>query len=140
MIDSLLQFLLSWNTAGVLGVFGLILGIVARLRDPRVALKILLDSRTWIILAGVIVVLGIVNLQRENDRLKQEADVGRVEIEAVKDGVETTTILSQQRSARREENDRVEQAAQQAPEGDSLDALLDQIALEQARDRDRDPD
>lgn len=135
MIDTVLELILNPLVGVAAGVFAAALGIVWRVAGVKRVMKILLDSRTWIVAAVVIFLLGSQSLRLERDRLKDEVAVIEVETGAIVDGSETVMAREQRRQVRQEREREVDEIVDSAPEEEKVDVLMDEIANDQRRRR-----
>lgn len=92
------------------------------------AIKVLLDMRTWIVVAIVLLMLSVSSLKQENTDLKAKVD-SAVQVETAKtDAAATLTVRSKAKDRRTSQTQRLDEVIRNAEPNHAVDDVLDEIA------------
>lgn len=97
--------------------------------------RLILDALNWRYWVGIAAFLGIiafVNAGQTINQLKQENVVVKEDNTAKGDSLAVITDLGKKKDGRHKQADQMQNAINQAPVGDQVDALMDEIAREQS--------
>lgn len=99
---------------------------------PVMFWKVLRDVRLWLAVVFVAMFVTIGNLKDEVTDLKEEVRTEQVQGDATQDAQATVEGHVRRQRAQADQNQRIDDAVDAAPEGEKFDAFLDQVAREQA--------
>lgn len=101
--------------------------IYGYLRGAPALMKILMDLRTWCVAAILILGLAVSDLKKENTDLHKRIDTAEQSMKAKDDTRKTLEKRQRQRDQRAAEDTRLDEVIDNAPPGQAVDNVLDEI-------------
>lgn len=126
-----------WSLAFILGLLAAAAAffyISPPIGGPAKLTKIALNPATWLGIAGVFVLIYMGNATKVIEQQKQEIHQDKVQITTTNDNIAVVTDDKTRKNDNHKASGRVRAAVAKAPEGDKVDAALDQISREQCAD------
>lgn len=133
MFTLLLHMIMNPWTLGALAALALIAVGLYFTIGPVKLLGIVMDIRTWAVIAGVLAVLAFAHQEQQNAEIKTKLENAQQQSTATTDGAATTTLRTTQQAARTAQTGRIQKAISAAKPGDEEDAALDAIASERGQ-------